>query len=129
MRGAERVPELFGSSRLESNPAPIARELRIWPRRNFEQLAPLGNRPEDAPSAVVDHQHNRICALGRRMRNFRSGHLKAAVTAQHQRPDLAPDLRAERGRHRKAHRRVKSLRQISAVVRDPDVEAAEQHVA
>src|SRR5260370_32568940 len=60
VRRAESVAQLIDGGRLESFAAPVARELRIWPRRNLEQLAPLGDWPEYAPSAVVDQHHDWI---------------------------------------------------------------------
>ena len=70
---ASRALAQFGRGvRLEARAAPVLAKSRIRPRRDIEQVAPLGrHRPEDAPSAIIDHDHDRIGAEARRVRNFR----------------------------------------------------------
>ena len=81
MRALKRPPQFRRRLCRETRAAPVTRQLRIRPRRDVEQLAPLGDRPENAPSAIVDDQHDRIGAELQRMRDLLPRHLKRAVTA------------------------------------------------
>src|ERR1700722_13647222 len=57
----ESAPQFGRIVDLETCSTPVLAQSRIRPRWNIEQVAPLArHRPEDAPSAIVDHDHDRI---------------------------------------------------------------------
>ena len=64
--------------------------------------------PEDLPAAVVQHQHDRVEAVARRLRDLRPRHLEGAVAAEDERPDAGADLRrrARRARRTPSTRRT-----------------------
>src|SRR5262249_42968491 len=128
MRFVQRAPQFRGGSRVEAGAVPLARQPRIWPERDIEQLAALGYRAEDSPSPIVDHEHDRVVPEFWRVGNLGPGHLERAVAAQHQRSQSRADLGAERGRHRKSHRGVKTLREIGVGRWYANVKSTKQHV-
>ena len=104
-------------------------QLRVGPARQVEQVLPVGDRPEDPPAGVVDHQHDRVGAVARRLRDLGAGHLEGAVAAEHQRPPAGADLRADRAGHAEPHRGVVALREVAGRALDAHVEAGEERVA
>ena len=95
----------------------------------LEQILRSATRPEDPPAGVVHEHDDRREPVARRVRDLGARHLEGAVAAEHERPHAGADLRAERGRHAEAHRRVVALREVEPAARQPQVEPAEQHVA
>src|ERR1700722_18525586 len=123
--GVQGLAEFGDGIGFEAGTAPITRQLRIGPRRDLEQVAAVGDRAENSPSAVVDEDDDRIHAEAWRVGDLGAVHLKTAIAAKDDRPQANANLGAERGRYGKAHRGVKPLGQIGALMGHAHVESAE----